>query len=674
MKPFFTLSLFLCLCLTNLLAQTDSIPIPPPPALEPITLVDYKVDYEDGQLVFSIDEQRGKATVQVNGEAQELEFSGGKAQLEQDIESGQLFLFKTGEGVNARYKMMHFKPLKDGSIRAKRIPFILSILPPLIAILLALIFKEVIVSLFIGVLVGAFVVNGMQFSVVGIGMAIAKTVDTYILNALNDGGHLSIILFSLLIGGMVGVISRNGGMAGVVKRLSVYAKGPQSTQFVTWLLGVAIFFDDYANTLIVGNTMRSVTDSHRVSREKLAYIVDSTAAPIAALAFVTTWIGFELGQIETGMAELGLAEAKSTYSIFLNSLKYSFYPIFTLIFILLLIWTKRDFGLMYKAEHRARTTGRIAPKQGEITEEGDMEDLTPVEGAPLNARNAVLPVLTVILVTLYGLLATGMSACYSELQGLQEGNIGQFTWSEVWTNLGLLGEQSKLGIIIGNSDSYIALIWASFAGLFVAILLTAMGRIMKLTDTMNTMIAGFKAMMPAMIILVLAWSLASTTGELSTSSYLTHIFLGALQPIYLPVVIFILAALISFSTGSSWSTMAILYPVAIPLTWTICANAGYTPDESWPLMYNVISVVLAASVLGDHCSPISDTTILSSLATDCNHIEHVRTQLPYALTVGVVSLLFGFLSTAVHLPFLLSLLLGVGILYTIVRYLGKQVD
>ncbi|MEO1435152.1 MAG: Na+/H+ antiporter NhaC family protein, partial [Bacteroidota bacterium] len=588
MKPFFTLSLFLCLCLTNLLAQTDSIPIPPPPALEPITLVDYKVDYEDGQLVFSIDEQRGKATVQVNGEAQELEFSGGKAQLEQDIESGQLFLFKTGEGVNARYKMMHFKPLKDGSIRAKRIPFILSILPPLIAILLALIFKEVIVSLFIGVLVGAFVVNGMQFSVVGIGMAIAKTVDTYILNALNDGGHLSIILFSLLIGGMVGVISRNGGMAGVVKRLSVYAKGPQSTQFVTWLLGVAIFFDDYANTLIVGNTMRSVTDSHRVSREKLAYIVDSTAAPIAALAFVTTWIGFELGQIETGMAELGLAEAKSTYSIFLNSLKYSFYPIFTLIFILLLIWTKRDFGLMYKAEHRARTTGRIAPKQGEITEEGDMEDLTPVEGAPLNARNAVLPVLTVILVTLYGLLATGMSACYSELQGLQEGNIGQFTWSEVWTNLGLLGEQSKLGIIIGNSDSYIALIWASFAGLFVAILLTAMGRIMKLTDTMNTMIAGFKAMMPAMIILVLAWSLASTTGELSTSSYLTHIFLGALQPIYLPVVIFILAALISFSTGSSWSTMAILYPVAIPLTWTICANAGYTPDESWPLMYNVI--------------------------------------------------------------------------------------
>ncbi|MEM6724226.1 MAG: Na+/H+ antiporter NhaC family protein [Bacteroidota bacterium] len=675
MRPILTLFLFLCFSLANLTAQQDSTVIPPPPPpLETIELSNYQVDYEEGKLLFSVNEQRGKATITVNGEDQELEFANGQAQLESAIDNGKLFLFKTGAGVDASYKMIHFKPLKDGSIRTKQIPFILSILPPLVAIVLALIFKEVIVSLFIGVLMGAFVVNGMQFSLVAIGVSIAKTVDTYILNALNDGGHLSIILFSLLIGGMVGVISRNGGMAGVVKRLSVYAKGPQSTQFVTWLLGVAIFFDDYANTLIVGNTMRSVTDSHRVSREKLAYIVDSTAAPIAALAFVTTWIGFELGQIETGVAELGLAEAPSTYSIFLNSLKYSFYPIFTLIFILLLIWTKRDFGLMFKAEHRARTTGRVAPKQGQITEEGDMEDLTPVDGAPLKARNAVLPVLTVILVTLYGLLATGMNACYDELQGIEGAEIGQFSWSEVWANLGLLGEQSKLGILIGNSDSYVALIWASFAGLFVAILLTAIGGIMKLTDTMNTMIAGFKAMMPAMIILVLAWSLASTTGELSTSSYLTHIFLGALQPIYLPVIIFILAALISFSTGSSWSTMAILYPVAIPLTWTICANAGYTPDEAWPLMYNVISVVLAASVLGDHCSPISDTTILSSLATDCNHIEHVRTQLPYALTVGAVSLLFGFLSTAIHLPFLLSLVLGVGILFTVVRYFGKQVD
>lgn len=668
MRPLFTLLLISFLSCTSILAQQDSIPA----VLNAIELNDYEVAYDSGSLVFSSDVESGQTTIFINGSEELLNVQGGQARLPMELDKGKLFLFRTGSSVDTRYKLKHFKPMKDGSIRSRNIPFFLSVLPPLVAIVLALIFKEVIVSLFIGVFFGAFVISGMQFNPLAIFAAIGTTVDTYIVQALNDSGHLSIILFSLMIGGMVGVISRNGGMAGVVKRLSVFAKGPQSTQFVTWILGVAIFFDDYANTLIVGNTMRSVTDSHKISREKLAYIVDSTAAPIAALAFVTTWIGFELGQIETGMESLGLSDAPSTYSIFLNSLQYSFYPIFTLIFILLLIWMKRDYSLMWKAEHRARTTGQVAPKQGEITEEGDMEDLTPVQGAPHKARNAVIPVLTVIFVTLYGLLATGMSACYDEL--ITNHDIGTYSWGTVWSNLGLLGEQSKLGIVIGNSDSYLALIWASFAGLFIAIIMTVTGRIMKLTDVMNTMIAGFKAMMPAMIILVLAWSLASTTTELNTSSYLTYIFLGSLKPIYLPVIIFILAALISFSTGSSWSTMAILYPVAIPLTWTICMEAGFTPDEAWPMMYNVISVVLAASVLGDHCSPISDTTILSSLATDCNHIEHVRTQLPYALTVGAVSLVFGFLSTAIHLPFLLSLLLGVGVLYTIIRWLGKPVD
>ncbi|MEM9258567.1 MAG: Na+/H+ antiporter NhaC family protein, partial [Bacteroidota bacterium] len=475
-----------------------------------------------------------------------------------------------------------------------------------------------------------------------------------------------------LIGGMVAIISRNGGMAGVVDRMTKYAKTAKSAQFITWLLGVAIFFDDYANTLIVGNTMRSVTDRFRVSREKLAYIVDSTAAPVAAVAFITTWIGAELGYIGDGIKDVSALEGITPYAIFLQSLKYSFYPVLTLAFILMLIMTKRDYSTMLRAEQRARRTGEVKARGAveEVVEE--TEDLRLVGGAPLRARNAIIPVLVVILMTIIGLLDTGLSSVYGDLPNPPTSD----GWGATWGAMegGFFG---KLGTVIGAADSYVALLWASISGVVVAILLTVGQRIMNIGQTMGSLTSGFKAMFSAVMILTLAWALAITTEELHTADFLVDLLGDSLNPYFIPPIIFVLAALVSFSTGSSWSTMAILYPIAIPLTWAVAEGAGWEVGAAQGLLYNVISIVLAASVLGDHCSPISDTTILSSLASDCNHIDHVRTQLPYALTVGTVALVLGFLASVLGGGWALCLLLmliGLAVLYGIVRWKGVVVE
>jgi Na+/H+ antiporter NhaC len=575
----------------------------------------------------------------------------------------------TGERMRAVTRLYHLGERGD----LRHIPLWLSILPPLIAIGLALLFKEVIISLFAGIWVGAFVAGGLRFEgFLGVIKALLQTIDTYLINALNDTGHLSVIVFSLMIGGMVAIISRNGGMAGVVKRLTVYATNARRGQLVTWLLGVAIFFDDYANTLIVGNTMRSVTDRFRISREKLAYIVDSTAAPVASVAFITTWIGAELGYIGDGIAEVDHFADTTPYAVFIESLKYSFYPVLTLVFILYLIIQQRDYGPMLAAETRARTTGVLKATDVEIEEAAEQENLDPVAGVPLRARNAAIPVLVVVVMTIVGLLDTGLAELYDRM----EIKPATSDWGSTWAALEG-GFFARLGLTIGAADSYTALLWASMSGVVVALLLTVSQRIMSVERTIGALVAGFKAMFSAVIILTLAWALALTTDDLHTAVFLVDLLGDELNPYFLQPVIFVLAALISFSTGSSWSTMAILYPIAIPLSWTVAMMAGWEEEAAAGLLYNVISTVLAASVLGDHCSPISDTTILSSLASDCHHIDHVQTQLPYALTVGSVALTCGFLSTVLGGGWLVCLSLmagGLVLLWIVVRVLGQRVD
>jgi Na+/H+ antiporter NhaC len=661
-------------------AQTDTITLEPAAQADVhIKIKDYTILADEGRFFLQIPETGNSASITVNGQLDTLPMINNRVDLGRTFdEKGELLLLKNADN---QYRIYHTSKTRRG-LRVRHIPMWLSIVPPLVAILLALIFREVVVSLFVGVWVGAFIAGGMRIeSFYYFLISFWEVVEKYVVSALTDGGHQSIIIFSILIGGMVAVISRNGGMAGVVKSLSKYANSPRSAQFITWLLGVAIFFDDYANTLIVGNTMRSVTDRFRISREKLAYIVDSTAAPVAAVAFITTWIGAELGYIDDGIKTLTDYTGPTTpYALFIGSLKYSFYPVMTLVFILMLIFTGRDFGGMYKAEVRARTTGevdRVAVADKEVEE---TEDLSPIKGAPLNWWNAVIPVLTVILVTIYGLIDTGINSTYGELIDMGVVLNGS-DWGDVWVNIGATLEEGgggffrKVGKLIGNADSYTALLWASLSGVFVAILMTVGGRIMKLGDSITTMLTGFKTMLPAILILTLAWSLAATTDELHTATYLTSALKGSLNPFLVPMIVFILSASIAFSTGSSWSTMAILYPIAIPTTWAVSQAQGVDPDVAYQLLLNVIAVVLAASVLGDHCSPISDTTILSSLASDCNHIDHVRTQLPYALSVGFFAFINSGLSTYLGGGWLISIILflvSMTALFLIVRQFGKR--
>ncbi|WP_321280425.1 Na+/H+ antiporter NhaC family protein [Marinifilum fragile] len=531
------------------------------------------------------------------------------------------------------------------------IPLWMSILPPLIAILIALVFKEVFSALFVGLFSGTLIIFGYQdisfFS--AFFKAIFAISDTYIIQSLADTGHISIIVFSMLIGAMVNLITQNGGMQGVVNKLSRFANSSRSGQFVTWLLGVLIFFDDYANTLVVGNTMRPVTDKLKISREKLAYIVDSTAAPVASIAMITTWIGIELSYIQSATVQINIDE--SPYSIFLNSLPTRFYPFFTIFFILMIVILKKDFGPMYNAEKRAKSETKFSEVNKHSNDEVDSMEISPE--IPTRWYNAGIPVMVVIFGTFAGLIYTG--------------------WNEnIWANSSIsLG--TKLSHIIGASDSYLALLWSSISAVLVAASLSIGQRILSLNKTIDALIKGFKTMLTAILILILAWSLADITKDLHTADFISKILIATeVPPQFLSTFTFILSALIAFSTGSSWGTMAILYPLILPASWALCHSAGMSDIQSMNIFYITVSAILAGSVLGDHCSPISDTTILSSLASSCNHIEHVRTQLPYALTVGAVAIIFGLLPASYGISSWILIPLGFISLFLIVKFIGRR--
>ena len=520
-------------------------------------------------------------------------------------------------------------------------PLWMSILPPLVAIVMALLIKEVISSLFVGILTGTFLMAyyGGASPASALGGGLLRVVDTYVVGSLFDADHVTIIVFTLLIGGMVRIITANGGMQGVVNWLSKRAKGPRSGQLMTFCMDLCIFFDDYSNTLVVGNTMRPIADKLKVSREKLAYIVDSTSAPVVAVAFVTTWIGAELSYIQDGINAIGLDA--SAYSVFFHSLAYSFYPFLTLGFVLMIIFSGRDYGLMLKAERKARIASSM---------ETDMSNSV---AKPAHIIDALIPLAVLIFGTIIGLIVTGYDA-------------------SVWQSG--TGFFSKLSETIGAANSYKALLWASVLSLLTAIVMTLLRADMKFGKIMEEMVEGFKSMFNAVLILTMAWSIALVTKDMHTAEFVSHLLVQwSLSPVVVPVLTFLLAALIGFSTGTSWGTMAILYPLILPASWLLCQERGMSVDATMPLFYNVVASVLAGSVMGDHCSPISDTTIMSSLASSCNHLQHVRTQMPYALTVGGVAVLLGVLPTSLGLPSWVAFLVGFAVLWLVVRFVGKKV-
>lgn len=509
--------------------------------------------------------------------------------------------------------------------------------PPLIAILMALIFRQVIPALFAGVWIGAWAIR--DFTLGGLGTGLLDAFQVYVRRAFADADHAAIMLFSFMIGGMVGIVSRNGGMLGVVEHVTRWAKSPRRANAATAGLGLAVFFDDYANTLVIGNTMRPVTDRLAVARAKLAYIVDSTAAPVACVALVTTWIGYEVGLIDSAL-EQSATISESAYSIFLNSLAYSFYPFLAMFFVALVVVTRRDFGPMLAAERRARAGNVGAIESGDSESLIDDESVPPVANRPRRAINAVVPVAVLVAGVLIGLYVTG----YEPERGLRE--------------------------IVGEADSYRALMWGSLLGVLVAAALSLGQRILTLSETVEAWYVGARSMMLAMIILVLAWALAEVTKTLGTAEFLVGALGDGLSPSVVPALVFVLSAATAFATGSSWGTMGILMPLVIPIAVALIAADSAT---GMSVLYSSVACVLGGAVWGDHCSPISDTTILSSMASGCDHVEHVRTQLPYALLVGLVALFCGTLAAGYGLPWWLGYLVSAILLAIVIRFAGEQV-
>lgn len=522
----------------------------------------------------------------------------------------------------------------------------LSLLPPLIAIALALITKEVLLSLFVGVFSGAlFLANWNPIT------ALARTIDGYVAPSMADPDNAAILVFTTLLGGMVGLINRSGGTLAIVERIQRFATDPRRGQLATWLLGVAIFFDDYSNVLIVGSTMRPITDRLKISREKLAYIVDSTAAPVASIFPISSWIGFEVGLIAAAFAAVGIP--MNAYTTFVASIPYRFYPIFALVLGLTIAISGRDFNPMLRAERRARRTGKLLADGDTPLANFDDESVVPPEGTPHRAINAVVPILAVIVVTIVGMMTSGG-------QGLARAD---FPGTGAW-----------LREVFGNANSIAALCWASLTGALLALGLPLVQRIFTIRQGLAAMVEGFKSVFLALVVLILAWSIGSVCDQLRTADFLVHLTSGILSPHLLPAIIFILSAAVAFATGSSWGTLGILMPLVVPVANSLSVGIGLGMDSPAyaTIMIGTISSVLAGSVWGDHCSPISDTTILSSTASGSDHIAHVRTQLPYALSAGVIGILLGDLPTAFGLSPWISLVLGSVVIVTGVLWLGKK--
>ncbi len=480
-----------------------------------------------------------------------------------------------------------------------QLPAWTSILPPLLSILLALLFRHVLVALALGVWLGAFLISDLSFV-----RSFARLFDTHVINAIADPGHATILVFSLLLGGMLGLMTQSGGAKGLASWVDTDTTSRRRGQLTTWFLGLLVFFDDYANSLLVGSSMRPVTDRLRVSREKLAFLVDATAAPVASLALVSSWIAVEVGYIADQFTHLGVE--RDAYLTFIETIPYRFYPILMLLFVAWVAVRGRDFGPMLRAERRALHEG-LASRPGAQPASDFHEEAVPehVPGRPLNA---VIPVIVVVLVAAIGIYVDGRAKVVSA------------------------GSDLSLRAIVGEASSSAAILWGTGAGCVAALALSVGTGALSFASSIEAWMSGMRSMLFAAVILVLAWALGAVCRDLHTASFLIGAVGDWIAPAWVPATVFVMAALVSFATGTSWGTMAILFPLVVPLALEIAPG-------SETILLGAVSSILAGSVWGDHCSPISDTTVLSSMASSCDHMDHVRTQLPYALLVGAVSLI-----------------------------------
>ncbi|MBN1851529.1 MAG: hypothetical protein JW829_02360 [Pirellulales bacterium] len=577
----------------------------------------------------------------------------------------------------------------------------LSLLPPLVAIVLAIASRRVVVSLLAGILTGAMILRrGNPF------LAIADTFEQHLWPTATDQTNLRIFAFTLLMGGMVAVVSRAGGMQGLINLVTPWAKDRRRGQLATWLAGLFIFFDDYANSIVLGNTLRGLTDRLRISREKLSFLVDATAAPVAGIVPLSTWVAVEIAQIAEGLKNAGAAEDMVpgvAFELFLWSIPYRFYAIWMLVLIPLIAILLRDFGPMHSAEHDMVTRGTSRGKL--ITFSAGSCDV------PALWYNAALPI-GITLGVLIGLIyQTGYAACLAKCGA---------------DGFAALQAGERIREILGESDSPLALAYGALAGLATIAGMARWQRILSWNEISETTAAGMKTVFPALAILVTAMTLSGMTkgdrpkaGEMEYSQketrLYTGVYLGRLllgekpgntpqvdnrsrkpgeddvrhergvdtDPTpksvrrqwltrLLPTIVFLLAAVVAFCTGTSYGTMGILMPMTIALAYSVLGSME-TVDVGHPILLGAVGGVLAGSIFGDHCSPISDTTVLSSQASGCHHIAHVWTQMPYAILIAAVAVLCGTLPLGFGVSLWILHPMGVIAMILVLFLLGRPI-
>lgn len=498
-----------------------------------------------------------------------------------------------------------------------------ALLPPVIAILLALITKEVYSSLFIGIVIGGLLYGNIFAQGFSLETSILHVFNDGIVGVVTDPYNVGILVFLVILGTMVCMMNKAGGSKAFGNWAAEHIKTKVGAQLATILLGVLIFIDDYFNCLTVGSVMRPVTDKHKVSRAKLAYLIDATAAPVCIIAPVSSWAA----------AVSGFVEGEDGFTIFLRAIPYNYYAILTIVAMITLVVLKTDFGSMRLHEKNANEFGDLY-----TTADRPYENAVSNDNAPGNGKviDLVFPIISLIVCCVIGMIYSG---------GFFEG----------------------AGFIeaFSNSDASVGLMLGSFVGMVITIIFYCARKIMKFTDAIGCLPEGFKAMVPAILILILAWSLKAMTDSLGAKEFVANLVMKVPTNLYnlLPFIIFLVAIFLAFATGTSWGTFGILIPIVVDAF----ANNPV-------MMIIAISACMAGAVCGDHCSPISDTTIMASAGAQCNHLNHVSTQLPYAILVAVVSgvtyVVAGFIQSPV-VPLVLGIAMMIGVVFG-VKYLSKN--
>ncbi|NMB03613.1 MAG: Na+/H+ antiporter NhaC family protein [Tissierellia bacterium] len=493
-----------------------------------------------------------------------------------------------------------------------------SLLPPIIAIGLALITKEVYSSLFIGILAGALLVaNGNPVT------AITTMVGDGFISSLSDSWNVGILMFLVILGIIVVVMNKAGGSLAYGEWARDRIKTRKGAMGATFGLGVLIFIDDYFNCLTVGSVMRPVTDTHNISRAKLAYIIDATAAPICMIAPISSWAA----------AVTGVVEGYNGLELFIKAIPYNFYSLLTIVMMIFIIFKDLDYGPMRKYERNAVLHNDIFT-DSKTPYEDEIKEPTSSKGRVIDL---VLPIIILIIFSIIGMIYTG----------------------------GFFSGETFIDSF-ANSDASLGLAMGSLVSLLLTFVWIVARRVLSFNEFMECIVKGFNAMVPAILILTFAWTLSSMTGALGAAPYVAGIVegsAGGLQAL-LPAIIFLVATFLAFATGTSWGTFGILIPIIVGL------GATLSPD----MLIIGISACLAGAVCGDHCSPISDTTIMASTGAQVQHIVHVSTQLPYALTVAAVSfvtyIVAGFTESLIALP--IGIVLMVGTLMVIQKTTGRK--